>query len=325
MNIMRKEISAQVALIGLAVFLSLALASTVYGIPVTGITVEPSDSHATAGASYKVNFTLPGNAASTTVIDLTFPLGFGVSSAGPNPVSVTGMAQKFAVSVSGQIVRLATTTAGSATSSTAQSVTITGIVNHQQSGGYTLSFAATTSAGAATGTSATFYIEPGSGGVVSDTTAPVSKITSPALGAVIAAGQSYTIEGTGTDNASSVTKVEVSVDGGKTWSLAQVSASVTHIGASYTWSYVWANPADGEYAIKVRAADSVGNVESPGPSVTVKVGVGAPAVPTTPEKPITEMTVSELQQKLNELRQTLLNLLQKLVQLLQQQLQALSR
>lgn len=116
---------------------------------------------------------------------------------------------------------------------------------------------------------------------------------------------------------------------GESWALASVSSAVTTLGTSYNWSYLWQNPAEGEQTIKVRATDSAGNVESPGPSVTVTVKAEkaeAPVekVPVTPEKSITEMMVSELKAKMTEIQQQLINLLQRLIQLLQQQVQGLT-
>lgn len=326
MNIIRKETSVKIALVVLAAFLSLSLAPTAYGA-ISSITIFPSDVHANAGASYKIDFTLTGATATTTVIDFTFPTGFGVASAGPSPLTPTGLAQKLTLAVSGQIVRLSTTTAaGSATSSASQSVTITGITNAQQDGSYTISAAATSTGGAQTGTSISFFIQKGATAVAADTTAPVSTILNPASGATIVAGQSYTIDGTGTDKGgSSVTQVEVSVDGGQTWAQATVSSSGGTTGTSYSWSYVWANPTAGEKTIKVRATDARNNVESPGPSVTVTVSGGTPTVtPPAAETPITQMTVSELQTRIAQLQQTLISLLQQLLSLLTQQLQASS-
>lgn len=327
---MRKEIFVPVGLIGLAVFVSFLLAVAVYAADITSITVTPSDAHATAKATYTINFRLPNDAATTTKISFTFPSGFGVSGAGPTPISINGMEETFDLTVAGQVVTLATTSVGSATSSETQSVQITGIDNPQQDGSYTLGLEATTTPGVVTGTSPAFYIQRAGVPAPADKTAPVSKITRPVSGELITAGQPYTIYGTGTDNASAITKMEVSLDGGQTWAVAQVSSVATPIGASYNWSYVWQNPTEGEYTIRVWATDSAGNIESPAAGVKVTVPAAVvPAVPpeevpeVVPEKPITEMTVQELQTKVAELQQTLINLLQQLVQLLQQQVQRL--
>lgn len=91
-----------------------------------------------------------------------------------------------------------------------------------------------------------------------------STISSPSQGAVLT-GASYAITGAAADgsNGSGVQKVEVSTDGGSTWHTAS--------GAT-TWSYAWAlPPCIGSSTIMSRATDNVGNVETPGPGVTVTV------------------------------------------------------
>lgn len=327
MNIMRKEIFRLVVLVGLVAVFSFFLVSTTYGGDVTKITVSPGDVHASVKTTYKIDFTT-ANAASSTVI--TFPATFNI--AGATLIATSSITGKIIATSTAQAG--VTMDAGGSTPFSAGdlSVTIGDIVNPSQDGSYTITITTkdkTDGTGNTVdeGTSPAFYIQRGAIPVPADTTAPVSKINRPVSGATLTAGQSYLIEGTGRDNASAVTKVEVSVDGGKTWSLAKVRSVATAIAATYEWSYVWVNPPAGEYTIMVRATDAKNNVESLGPSVAVTVV--AEAVPTpvtpkvTPEKPITEMTLSELQTKLNELRQTLLNLLQQLVSLLQQQLQAL--
>ncbi len=336
MNIRRKEISAHVALICLAVVFSLLLASTVYAGTLTSFTATPSTAHAGETSDHTIKFSTASSPTASST-QFSFPSGFGVSGIGPATTTITwgtATTTTATTSVSAQKVTLDLKASGITWQSTSTfSVTLTGIINHSDNGSYTITASTTTALGGGgsqidSGTSVAFFIQKGATAVAADTTAPVSKILNPASGATIPAGQSYKIEGTGTDTGgSSITKVEVSVDGGQTWSQAKVSSSVSYSGASYNWSYVWANPADGEYTIKVRATDSKNNVESAGPSVKVTVGVGAPAAEqpaAAPETPAVPTTASELQAKLNELRQTLLNLLQQLVQLLQQQLQGLT-
>lgn len=96
-----------------------------------------------------------------------------------------------------------------------------------------------------------------------DTTPPASAITSPSDGDSIA-GDSYTITGTTSDNpgGSGVSQVEVSTDGGSSWSAATGTSS---------WSFTWSLPADGTYTIMSRATDASGNVEAPAAGVTVTV------------------------------------------------------
>ena len=88
---------------------------------------------------------------------------------------------------------------------------------------------------------------------------PVSIITTPAPYSAIK-GTTCTINGTASDGTGSgVATVEVSVDGGATWSLATGTGN---------WSYDWTLPSDGTYIIKSRATDNAGNVEQPGADLT---------------------------------------------------------
>ena len=109
---------------------------------------------------------------------------------------------------------------------------------------------------------------PGTGVIVTvDKTAPTSAITAPVGGAIIK-GTSCSIAGTAADGAGSgVQKVEVSTNGGSTWIAATGTTS---------WSYTWTLPADGNYAIKSRATDNAGHVETPGAGVSATVDNTAP-------------------------------------------------
>ena len=323
MNIMRKEISGLVVLLGLVAGFSFLLVSTTYAADISNsISIQPSVVRVGATASYKIDFT-PGTDASSTLI--IFPSESNISGATLIATSnITGNIYATSTAQAGVLLP-----AGGSTPFTvgAFSVTIGGIVNPSQAGSFTMTI--TTKDGTdGTGTdvdtgSATFVILKAT--APADTAAPVSKITRPTAGATISAGQSYVIEGIGSDE-STVAKVEVSLDDGKTWSIAKSISSP----GTFRWEYVWQNPTEGEYTIRVRATDSAGNIESPAAGVKVTVPAAlVPAVPpeevpeVVPEKPITEMTVQELQTKVAELQQTLINLLQQLVQLLQQQLQGL--
>jgi hypothetical protein len=95
-----------------------------------------------------------------------------------------------------------------------------------------------------------------------DTTAPISTITSPLPDAAMAAGSIVTISGTATDAGGVLGGVEVSVDGGATWRRATGTAS---------WSYAWVPGVLGATTIKSRATDDSLNTESPGPSRAVTV------------------------------------------------------
>jgi len=106
---------------------------------------------------------------------------------------------------------------------------------------------------------------------VPDTTAPSSSITSPSDGATLS-GTVYTITGTADDGAGSgVAVVDVSTNGGVSWSFANYSSG--------TWSYAWTLPPRGRFNIRSRATDNSGNAESPGPGVTVSVSSGIAGSP----------------------------------------------
>ena len=56
--------------------------------------------------------------------------------------------------------------------------------------------------------------------------------------------------------------VEVSVDGGNTWHPAN---------GRETWTYDWLPPETGSFTIQSRAVDDSGNLEQPGPGVTITI------------------------------------------------------
>ncbi len=101
-----------------------------------------------------------------------------------------------------------------------------------------------------------------------DTTPPTSTITSPSSGATFSDGSTVTISGTATDAGGGVVAgVEVSTDGGTTWHpVTTMSAPNT----SVTWSYSWVAHGSPSTTIESRAVDDSGNLEKPGPGVTVK-------------------------------------------------------
>ena len=100
-----------------------------------------------------------------------------------------------------------------------------------------------------------------------DHTPPTSVITSPAANAAIANGSTVTITGTATDAGGGVVAgVEISTDGGKTWHpVKTMSAADTTV----NWSYTWSATGSGPVTILSRATDDSGNIETPGPGVTV--------------------------------------------------------
>ena len=100
-----------------------------------------------------------------------------------------------------------------------------------------------------------------------DTLRPSSAIVAPAAGASVQSGTPVTISGTASDQGGgSVGGVEVSVDGGVTWRAAT---------GRENWTYVWTPAALSTTArpatLISRAVDDSGNLETPGPGVTVSV------------------------------------------------------
>ncbi len=121
-------------------------------------------------------------------------------------------------------------------------------------------------------------------------TPPSSTITAPASGASLGTVTPYTVSGTATDDLG-VTNVQVSTDGGTTWSGATCTGCP---GTSVTWTYSWDLPADGSYTVKSRATDNWSNVETPGAGKTVTVdrtaptvSIGTPSVSSTKSGPVT--------------------------------------
>jgi hypothetical protein len=117
-----------------------------------------------------------------------------------------------------------------------------------------------------------------------DTTPPTSTITSPSSGATFSDGSAVSISGTATDAGGGVVAgVEVSTDAGKTWHPATTMSAP---GTSVTWSYSWIAHGNPTTTIESRAADDSGNLEKPGPGVTVNVNCpcsiwGTNVTPTT--------------------------------------------
>jgi len=165
-------------------------------------------------------------------------------------------------------------------------------------------------------------IAPSSATSAPDSTAPVTLFTYPALNSTVQSG-TVVIKGTAKDTGgSSVQKVEVSLDGGNTWSLATVTGDD---GANVIWEFAVANASVGTMSVKARATDWTNNVETNGPTLTFNVSSTAHTTPSTPATPSTgeQATVAQLQTQLQTLRVQLLNLLMQLVAKLQAQLSAL--
>jgi len=86
-----------------------------------------------------------------------------------------------------------------------------------------------------------------------DVTDPVSVITSPADGSNQTINGVVTISGTASDD-NTVAGVEISVDGGTTWKIANGTTN---------WTYSWTPLTQGTYTIKSRGYDDTGNMEVP--------------------------------------------------------------
>ena len=96
-----------------------------------------------------------------------------------------------------------------------------------------------------------------------DVTPPATTITSPANGATINSTSPLTITGTASD-ANTVAGVEISFDGGVTWTAA--------IGTT-SWSYIWTPPANGVYTIKARGIDDSGNYTAATSAATITLTI----------------------------------------------------
>src|SRR5262245_36654978 len=101
-----------------------------------------------------------------------------------------------------------------------------------------------------------------------DTLAPTSIITSPTAGATVSPGTTVSVTGTASDaGGGSVARVEVSVDGGATYSAAMGTTS---------WSFNWTPTTRGPATIRSRAVDSSGNQQNPPAEITLTVRDAAP-------------------------------------------------
>ncbi len=105
---------------------------------------------------------------------------------------------------------------------------------------------------------------------ISDTTAPVTAIVSPATGGRIGGG-SLTITGTATD-LGGIATVQVGINDGS----ATIWRAVSQLQSNGNWSYLWNLPIDGSYTISARAIDLAGNIEISSASVAVVVDQTAP-------------------------------------------------
>lgn len=336
MNLIEKKISTLVVL-GLAIVLSFTLASSAQALTNASSTLSTSYG-GRLDTSHQLSFTAGATLVAGGRIGIVFPASFslgGTTSGGETTVDSS------TITVSSATVATATTaTTANDTTLTlwlaaadgvdalnTTTVHISGIsVAYPASGGshqLNVRTIDTSAAQIEEASSTAFSITAVNvatatqNTTITTVTPPSSKITSPTAGASIAAGQDYVIKGTAADlGIYAVSKVEVSVDRGSTWT----SATLTKVrDSNFTWEYTWTAPAEGSYTIKSRATDTQGNVEEVGTGVSVTVSA------TTTGTPVAQMTTAEKQTKIQEIKQLLASLMQQLIQLLKQQLQGLIR
>ncbi len=87
---------------------------------------------------------------------------------------------------------------------------------------------------------------------------PKAVITSPEPGAVLNVGQQYTISGFAWAGENSVEIIEVSADGGKTWTMAREAAEKFRVGK---WSVPFIPKVAGPLKLLARATDNKKNTQ----------------------------------------------------------------
>jgi hypothetical protein len=103
-----------------------------------------------------------------------------------------------------------------------------------------------------------------------DVAAPASSIGFPLDGGSVQRLVPIVISGTAVESGGGVVAgVDVSTDGGATWSRAAGGAS---------WTFGWTPQVLGATTIRVRAVDDLGNLETPGPSIAVTIEPAPPVV-----------------------------------------------
>ncbi|WP_425266407.1 DUF4082 domain-containing protein, partial [Cryobacterium zongtaii] len=120
-----------------------------------------------------------------------------------------------------------------------------------------------------------------------DTTAPSVTVTSPAAGTSVPNGASTTISGTATDSGGVVAGVEVSTDGGNSWSAATGTSN---------WSYTYVQHGVATQSIRIRAIDDSANYPTTPTTLAVTVtgphsvfGAQAPAKPDSQDPSAVEL------------------------------------
>src|SRR5262245_23184955 len=104
-------------------------------------------------------------------------------------------------------------------------------------------------------------VSPNTPRLAPDNVRPTSTITFPTAGATVGIGTTVTITGAASDaGGGTVARVEVSVDGGASFSAATGTTA---------WSFTWTPTTPGQLTIRSRAVDSSGNVQDPLAQITV--------------------------------------------------------
>lgn len=75
-------------------------------------------------------------------------------------------------------------------------------------------------------------------------------------------GSQFVITGYAVADATGVARVEISLDGGKTWQQTDVFSNPVPSQVWAFWKYVWASPPKGKHTLRVRAIDRAGRVQT---------------------------------------------------------------
>jgi DMSO/TMAO reductase YedYZ molybdopterin-dependent catalytic subunit len=89
---------------------------------------------------------------------------------------------------------------------------------------------------------------------------PKAVLARPGLGENIPAGKPFRLFGAAWAGEQPVAKVDISIDGGKTWSAAKLLGEAKPV-QWVLWEYVWENPAKGPASIVARATDDRGRTQ----------------------------------------------------------------
>ena len=96
-----------------------------------------------------------------------------------------------------------------------------------------------------------------------------SRIDMPKEGDLII-GRAYEVSGIAFGGEHPITEVEVSTDGGKSWTDASIKPTLSRY-AWTLWTYIWQIQAAGEYLLAVRATDESGRIQKEGTVVSRRV------------------------------------------------------